>query len=106
MFRYRSWFEDFLYLHIGVGGSWWGPFESKGKVSYILKLLFEPLSKNSTCRLQLLLVAPLKARNYTLHLLLGAPLKPSYLHITTAFGSLLESKEFYLTFAVGAPLKT
>jgi len=90
-FRYRSWFEAFPYLHIGDGGGWWGPFESKRKVTYTLKLLFGPLSKDSTCTLQLLLVAPLKA---------------SYLHITTAVDSLLESKEFYITVAVGGPFES
>jgi len=30
-FRYRSWFEVFIYLHIGDGGGWWAPFESEGK---------------------------------------------------------------------------
>ena len=56
--------------------------------TYTIKLLFGPLSKNSTCILQLLLVARLKAW---------------YLDITTAVVGLFESKEFYITVSFRGP---
>jgi len=104
-FRYRSWFEAFLYLLIVDGGgvtlkgrylhitvAVGDPFDSIVLAYY--NCCLGPLWKHITCTLQLLLVATLKARysTCTLKLLLGAPLKARYLHITIAVGGPFESK--------------
>jgi len=110
-FRCRCWFEAFLYLHIGDGSGILCRYST-----YTKKLL-----KNSTCILQLLLVAPLKARYLYITLVVGSPFESivhthynccwgpfecSYFHITIAVGSLFGSKEFYITFAVGGPFES
>jgi len=75
--------KDF-YIIVTVGGH----FEIQVFTHY--NCYWEPLWKQGTYTLQLLLGAPLKARYYTLHLLLGAPLKVEYLHTTVSFRALFD----------------
>ena len=81
-----------------------------------------PLWRHSTYTLQLLLVAPSKARYlhtevavwvpfesielFTLQLQLVAPLRARYLHITIPVGGLFESKECEITVSVGGLFET
>jgi len=84
------------YLHIKIAV--WGLFESKDfyiivpvgdhlqiKVFTHYNCYWEPLWKQGTYTLQLLLGPIWKQGTYTLHLLLGAPLKVEYLHTTVSF---------------------
>jgi len=124
-FRYRSWFEAFMYLLVGGGGGSLregrylhiavavrGPFDS----IVLCNCCLGPLWKHIACTLHLLLVATLKARYLHMKVAIGAPLKARYLHITIAAGGryeskvlthynccwgLFESMEFYIIIAVG-----
>ena len=81
-------------------------FESRVLTHY--SCCWWPLWKQGTYKLQLLLAASLKARNFTLHLLLGGPMRARYLHITIAVGVSFESMVGYLHIkvAVGYPFES
>ena len=103
-----------FYITVGVGSS----FESKVLAYYNCYL--GPLWKHSTCALQLLLVAPLKARQlyikfsvghpwkqgtYALQLLLGSSLKARNFTLQLLLGVLLKEGSSTLQLLLGAPLK-
>ena len=111
-FRYRSWFEAFLYLIIRDGGG----VALKGRylhtrLQLLLGLLWQHVLAHCNCLFGSHLKAYLHITiavggpfTWTLKLLLGAPLM-RYLHITIAVGASLKAGNFTLQLLLGAPLK-
>jgi len=61
------------------------------------------LWNHSTCTLQFLLVAPLKARYLHIAIVVGDPFKARYLHITVAVGGPLKAEYLHIAVSFRGP---